>query len=1085
MADSWTRVAAQNGTPAHQLFTKKLEKPDLDDRDYRLIKLDNGLHALLIHDPTTDKAAAAMDVCVGNMSDPNDMPGLAHFCEHLLFMGTKAFPSENEYSLYIKSNGGSTNAYTSTSNTCYYFSIGHGCLSGAIDRFSGFFHSPLFDPSCTIRELNAVNSEHKKNAQSDVFRLWQTFKSQSLPGHSWSKFGTGSWETLTEAARSLEKANQVPPDDKEGGFVARETRRRLIEWWEKHYCASIMNLVILGRESLDDLTKMALDKFSAIPNRGLTMPVETIPWGPEQQGKILFAKTVMDYDTLEISFPLERQDVLYESKPATFISHFIGHEGAGSILSYLKAKGWVTQLWSGPQSSARGFNFFKINVKLTKKGLVNYKSVLEAIYAYLTLLRATTLPEWSFEELRSLQSIGFRFQQKANPESYVSRVAELLSRPWAKERTLSGSRVIWKSDFTLVRNMLHRELLPEAGSIMITAKDFSPIGLDGPWQHEKWYGTEYIIREIETDILAKAQTPNTINELFFPGPNEFIPTNLDVERIEVSQPAKSPALIRKTETSSLWYKKDDQFWLPKGYIGVFVRSPIAFAAPKHVVMTKFVECLVTDALTEYSYDASLADLDYSIVFDDDGNLLLQTGGYTDKMAVLLRQLLEKTKHHVVQPDRFLVYKEELRQSFENTKKKEPHLLVHDWMNYALRNISWTVDEMLNEIDHITVEQVQQHITELFTRAQTTLLVNGNFYPKTALEAQDMVEEILDSRTILPDEVVSRTVLLPVGKNFVHHRTLDNPKETNNGLEYYLQVADHTDDLKSKLLLLEHLLHEPIFNVLRTKEQLGYVVQSYPWIQVATSGLVFRIQSEKSAVYVENRVETFLANYKTQLQQMDQTDFEKQRAGIIVKLRQKLDNLDQESSRFAFRIMDGTYDFTTREKQANLIEQFSLQDVVGFFEKYIDPSSPSRAKLSIHMNSQVKPGSIANFSVAASKVYLEDLKAAQVPVDEAQYHALSKAEPSVDAVIGFWEPYLTKLPHVTQEKREQLLQRVKHLAAEHPAAQTDTTSDRLREDTIVVDDLAVFKKGLPLSKPATPVIPLEVTPIPLDNTPSKL
>jgi insulysin len=301
------------------------------------------------------------------------MPGLAHFCEHLLFMGTKAFPSENEYSLYIKSNGGSTNAYTSTSNTCYYFSIGHGCLAGAIDRFSGFFHSPLFDPSCTVRELNAVNSEHKKNAQSDVFRLWQMFKSQSLPGHSWGKFGTGSWETLTEAARKLEKENpDAAQDDKEGGFVARETRRRLIEWWEKHYCASIMNLVVLGRESLDDLTNMALEKFSAIPNRGLEMPVETIPWGPEQQGKILFAKTVMDYDTLEISFPLSRQDVLYESKPSTFVSHFIGHEGAGSILSYLKAKGWVTQLWSGPQSSARGFNFFKINVKLTKKGLGAY-----------------------------------------------------------------------------------------------------------------------------------------------------------------------------------------------------------------------------------------------------------------------------------------------------------------------------------------------------------------------------------------------------------------------------------------------------------------------------------------------------------------------------------------------------------------------------------------------------------------------------------------------------------------------------------------------------------------------------------------
>jgi insulysin len=147
---------------------------------------------------------------------------------------------------------------------------------------------------------------------------------------------------------------------------------------------------------------------------------------------------------------------------------------------------------------------------------VNYKPVLETIYAYLSLLRATTLPEWSFEELKSLQSIGFRFQQKANPESYVSRVAELLSRPWAKERILSGSRVIWKSDQSLIHKMLHQDLLPEAGSVMITAKDFSSIGLDGPWQHEKWYGTEYLIQNMDPEILTKVGAltiPGTCSQL--------------------------------------------------------------------------------------------------------------------------------------------------------------------------------------------------------------------------------------------------------------------------------------------------------------------------------------------------------------------------------------------------------------------------------------------------------------------------------------------------------------------------------------------------------------------------------------------
>lgn len=66
-----------------------LEKPALDDRTYRVIKLPNELEALLIHDSNTDKASASMDVNVGSLADPQDMQGAAHAVEHLLFMGTE------------------------------------------------------------------------------------------------------------------------------------------------------------------------------------------------------------------------------------------------------------------------------------------------------------------------------------------------------------------------------------------------------------------------------------------------------------------------------------------------------------------------------------------------------------------------------------------------------------------------------------------------------------------------------------------------------------------------------------------------------------------------------------------------------------------------------------------------------------------------------------------------------------------------------------------------------------------------------------------------------------------------------------
>ena len=80
-----------------QRIAERLEKPELDDRDYRVIKLPNELEALLVHDPNTDKASASVNVKVGAFSDPEDMPGMAHAVEHLLFMGTEKVEESDGY----------------------------------------------------------------------------------------------------------------------------------------------------------------------------------------------------------------------------------------------------------------------------------------------------------------------------------------------------------------------------------------------------------------------------------------------------------------------------------------------------------------------------------------------------------------------------------------------------------------------------------------------------------------------------------------------------------------------------------------------------------------------------------------------------------------------------------------------------------------------------------------------------------------------------------------------------------------------------------------------------------------------------
>ena len=171
----------------------------LDDRKYRVMTLNNSLRVLLISDPNSNISAAAMDIPAGSFNDPPDYEGLAHFCEHMLFIGTKKYPETNQYSHFLQSHGGGDNAFTSTQNTNYFFNVEAEYFSTALDMFAHFFIDPLFSVGSVMDEMNAVNAEHQKNLHTDGWKLWQLLKNVSNPQHPFSQFSTGSLETLNKS----------------------------------------------------------------------------------------------------------------------------------------------------------------------------------------------------------------------------------------------------------------------------------------------------------------------------------------------------------------------------------------------------------------------------------------------------------------------------------------------------------------------------------------------------------------------------------------------------------------------------------------------------------------------------------------------------------------------------------------------------------------------------------------------------------------------------------------------------------------------------------------------------------------------
>ena len=150
-----------------------------------MVTLPNGLRVLLISNNETSTAGAAMDVHSGFYQDT--LPGIAHFCEHMLFLGTEKYPEEGSYSQFLISNGGIWNAFTRPEYTIYFFSVNSEKLMEAADIFAQFFIAPLFTESAVNREINAVNSEYELTKGIPDWYFISIMQAVADPGSEYSR----------------------------------------------------------------------------------------------------------------------------------------------------------------------------------------------------------------------------------------------------------------------------------------------------------------------------------------------------------------------------------------------------------------------------------------------------------------------------------------------------------------------------------------------------------------------------------------------------------------------------------------------------------------------------------------------------------------------------------------------------------------------------------------------------------------------------------------------------------------------------------------------------------------------------------
>ena len=297
------------------------------------------------------KAAVAIAVKVGSFADPLTVDGLAHFLEHMLFMGSEKYPAENAMDSFLSEHGGGVNAMTEGEYTMFYFDVDAEYLRPAMDRVSQCFIAPLWKEDATERELQAIESEYHSARSGDFNRLQAVFCRTISTSHPAARFAWGNIRSLKEI-----------PEEK--NINVREV---LLNLFRDGYKAGAMEVVVRGHVTLDTLEQWAKDCFADVaPGEGLAYGgwgwgesqsaknIKPTPFKKWREGSILppmlspytedascpppcvFAiPPIKDTHTLILSWvfpPLKRY---FKSNPDDYLGHLLGHEVRSSSYSLL------------------------------------------------------------------------------------------------------------------------------------------------------------------------------------------------------------------------------------------------------------------------------------------------------------------------------------------------------------------------------------------------------------------------------------------------------------------------------------------------------------------------------------------------------------------------------------------------------------------------------------------------------------------------------------------------------------------------------------------------------------------------------
>ncbi|MCL1125669.1 insulinase family protein [Shewanella surugensis] len=878
-------------------LTQTIIKSPNDHRQYQYLTLTNGLSVLLVEDDKSKIAAASMAVKVGHFDDPKTRPGMAHFLEHMLFLGTEKYPNSGEYHKFINQHGGSNNAWTGTEQTNFFYDIHIDAYTDSLDRFSQFFIHPLFSQEWIDKERHAIESEFSLKLKDDIRRVYQVQKETVNPKHPFSKFSVGNLETLAGDPAQLKKELEL--------------------FYQQHYSANLMTLCLVAPLPMEALTQLAEYYFSDIPNHQLTKHYPITPlYQQEQLCKQINILPLKRQRRLGISFSLPAIDELYKFKPLTFISHLLGFEGKGSLLSYLKSQGLATSLSAG--GGAHGYNFkdYNINIQLTEKGCQHIDDIITASFEYIELIKTQGLEHWRYQERSQLLEQAFKYQEPSKPLDLASHLS-INMHHYDIEDIIFGD---YRMD-ALPLEATHRLLslmVPSNLRLQLISQDVDTN------TRAKWYHSDYKVNTITSERLSQWQSLNIREVLSLPVINPFIAPD-NGPRTQKSH-TQIPVIVSQGEGYRIWHRKDDEFNVPKGHLYLSLDSSQAAASPRHAALTRLYVEMLLDFLTEYTYQAEVAGLSYNI-YPHQGGITLHLTGFTGKQETLLALIINKARERNFTQARFNIIKQQILRNWYNHEQSKPISQLFTSLTVTLQKRSFEPSRMAAFLEDFTLEDLHEHVRLFYEKVHLEGLVYGDWLISEVHSLAKRINLIL-SLVSSPSDSSAREIIDLSHQNTLM-RELTIYHQDSSIIVYYQSPVTNINTM-STFSLLNHTMSSSFFHELRTQRQLGYMLGTGYLPLNRYPGMIFYIQSPtRSPLQLLEAIDQFIADFTYAIMQITQEEWEKTKQGLIKQLMEQDTNLKSRSQHYWASIANKDYGFNQREKVAEHITHITRAELIKF------------------------------------------------------------------------------------------------------------------------------------------------------------